>query len=193
DFYPISRFRSTYYRPDVVSLVLSTLDEVQALASANAAAGGRQTTATVLDARPPIVTITSPDAGSVFSSGTITLRYRLKAPDDAPVTAVKALVDGRPIEGARGIAVVANANVDQNIDVSLPGRDCTVSLIAENKNGSSEAESLRLVWKGAQAAQDQFVILPKLYVLAVGVSAYQNPDYQLKYSAKDAQDLAALL
>ena len=123
----------------------------------------------------------------------VTLRYRLKTPDDAPVTSVKALVDGRPLEGARGITVVANANVDQSIDVGLPGRDCTVSLIAENKNGSSVAESLRLVWKGAQAAQDQFVILPKLYVLAVGVSAYQNPDYQLKYSAKDAKDLAALL
>ena len=42
NFYPASRFRSTFYRPDVVSLVLSTLDEAQALAAANAAAGGRQ-------------------------------------------------------------------------------------------------------------------------------------------------------
>ncbi len=193
EFYPASRFRSTFYRPDVVSLVLSTLDEAQALAAANAAAGGRQASTSVLDARPPTVTITSPDQGSVVSSAMVTLRYRLKTPDDAPVTSVKALVDGRPLEGARGITVVANANVDQSIDVGLPGRDCTVSLIAENKNGSSVAESLRLVWKGAQAAQDQFVILPKLYVLAVGVSAYQNPDYQLKYSAKDAKDLAALL
>src|SRR5208283_4805927 len=126
----------------------------------------------ILDKRPPIVTITSPDSGSAFSSGAVTLHYRLRTQEDAPVTSVKALVDGRPIEDARGLAVVAAANVDQSVDLSVPARDCTVSLVAENRNGSSEAASIGLVWKGAQAGKDEFVIKPKLYVLSVGVSAY---------------------
>jgi WD40 repeat protein len=193
DFFPASRFRATYYRPDVVSLVLDTLDEARAIALANSAAGGRQETASILDKRPPIVTITSPDSGSAVSSGEVTLHYRLRTPDDAPVTSVKALVDGRPIEGARGLAVVAAADADQSVDLSVPARDCTVSLVAENRNGSSEAASIGLVWKGAQAGQDEFVIKPKLYVLAVGVSAYEKPEYHLNYAAKDARDLAALL
>ncbi|MGA2641948.1 MAG: caspase family protein [Spirochaetia bacterium] len=193
DFFPAGRFRSTYYRPDVVNLVLSTLDEGQALASANSQAGRRQDSGSILNKLPPTLVITSPDQGSVFNAGTLRLRYRVRAPDDAPVTSVKALVDGRPIEGARGLTVVAAADGDQSIDLNLPARDCTVSLIAENKNGASEAASVRLLWKGAAASQDEFVIKPKLYVLSVGVSAYQKPDYQLKYSAKDARDLAALL
>ncbi|MGA2641802.1 MAG: caspase family protein, partial [Spirochaetia bacterium] len=192
DFFPASRFRSTYYRPDVVNLVLSTLDEKQAIASANSETGRRQDSGSILDKRPPIVTITSPDQGSVFSTGTLTLHYSVRAPDDAPVISVRALVDGRPIEGARGLNVVAAPNADQ-IELNLPARDCTVSLIAENKNGSSEAASVRLLWKGAAATEDDSIFKPKLYVLAVGVSAYKNPDYQLKYAAKDARDLAALL
>ena len=192
DFYPAARFRSTYYRPDVVNLVLTTLDDRRALASANSQAGRRQDFGSILDKLPPTVVITSPDQGSVFSTGTLSLHYRLKAPDDAPVTSVRALVDGRPIQGARGLNVVAAPNADQ-IELNLPSRDCTVSLIAENKNGPSEAASVRLLWKGAAAAPDEFVIKPKLYVLSVGVSAYQKPDYQLKYAAKDARDFGALL
>ncbi|MGA2548254.1 MAG: caspase family protein [Rectinemataceae bacterium] len=193
DFFPASRFRGTYYRPDVVSLMLDTLDEGQALASANAATGNREESVSILDQRPPIVTIISPDPGSVFNSDTVTLRYSLRAPDDAPVAWVKALVDGRPLEGERGLTVLASANTDESIDLTLPARDCTVSLIAVNKNGSSEARSLSLVWKGSAAAQGESLIKPQLYVLAVGVSAYAKPGYRLSYAAKDAQDLAALL
>jgi WD40 repeat protein len=193
DFFPAARFRSTYYRPDVVNLMLTTLDEGQALASANAEAGRRQDSGSIMDKRPPIVLITSPDQGSVFSTGTVTVRYRARSSADAPVTSVRALVDGRPIDGARGLAVVPATDGDSSMQLSLPARDCTVSLIAENKNGPSEAVSIKLLWKGAAPSQDEFVIKPKLYVLSVGVSAYQKPEYHLNYSAKDARDFAALL
>ena len=193
DFYPVARFRSTYYRPDIVNLVLTTLDEKQAIASANSEAGRRQDSGSILDKRPPIVLITSPDQGSTFNSDTLSLLYRLRAPDDAPVTSVRALIDGRPMEGSRGISVVAVAEGDRSIELNLPARDCTVSLIAENKNGSSETASVRLLWKGTAVAQDAVATKPKLYVLAVGVSEYQKPDYHLNYSAKDARDLVALL
>jgi len=193
DFYPASRFRGTYYRPDIISLALSVLDESQAIAGANANTGKQRASASILDKRPPIIVITGPDQGSGFSTRTVTLRYRLRTPDDAPVTGVKPLVDGRPIEGARGLAVVAADNADQSIDLTLPERDCTVSLIAENKNGSSEAKSVSLAWRGATPNRDDFIIKPKLYVLAIGVSAYEKPEYHLNYAAKDARDLAALL
>jgi WD40 repeat protein len=193
DFYPADRFRRTYYRPDIVNLVLVTLDEKKAITRANSQAGRRQDSGSILDKRPPIVLITSPEQGSAFNSDTLTLLYRLRAPDDAPVTSVRALIDGRPMEGSRGISVVAAAEGDTSIQLNLPARDCTASLIAENRNGSSEAASVRLVWKGTAAEQNVSAHRPKLYVLAVGVSEYQKPDYHLSYSAKDARDLAALL
>ena len=34
------------------------------------------------------------------------------------------------------------------------------------------------------------VTKPKLYVLAVGISNYDNPGYRLQYAAKDATDFA---
>ncbi len=44
-----------------------------------------------------------------------------------------------------------------------------------------------------QQKQQEFVAKPKLYILAIGVSDYANPDYQLNYAAKDAQDFAATM
>jgi WD40 repeat protein len=193
DFFPAAHFRGTYYRPDVINLVLATLDEGRALSSANSESGRRQDSASILSRRPPIILITSPDQEGTFSASKFTMRYRLRTSADAPVTSIRALVDGRPMEGARGLNVVAASDTDQSLELDLPSRDCTVSLIAENKNGPSEAASVRLLWKGSAAAQEEFVIKPMLYVLSVGVSDYQKPEYRLTYAATDAHDFAALL
>jgi WD40 repeat protein len=189
DFYPISRFRSAYYRPDVVALVLQTLDEKAALAQADAAAGRKAQATGVAGRLPPTIAVTSPASGSAFSGDSVRLTYRVRSPSDAPVTKVRVLVDGRPLEGGKGLAVAPANDRDIPLDVAVPPKSCMVSLIADNKNGSSEAATVQLI----RQASEEFVIKPKLYVLAVGVSAYSNPDFRLKYAAKDARDLAAAL
>jgi len=50
--------------------------------------------------------------------------------------------------------------------------------------------TIRLRWKGA-IAKEEFEIKPKLYVLAVGVSAYQDEALRLDLAVKDALDIDA--
>ena len=65
DFFPASRFRDAYYRPDVVAKVLQTGDESEAVKLANAEAGGRKAPAIdVTRILPPVVRIVSPAAGA---------------------------------------------------------------------------------------------------------------------------------
>ena len=68
--------------------------------------------------------------------------------------------------------------------------------IASAARASAPAR-VRVSWKGAVAAKDSpgvvagFQIKPKLYVLAVGVGNYKNPDIpKLDLSVKDARDFA---
>ena len=63
-------------------------------------------------------------------------------------------------------------------------------MIAQNRFAASEPATIRLRWKGA-VAKEEFEIKPKLYVLAVGVSAYQDADLRLDLAAKDALDFGA--
>jgi len=191
DFFPASRFRATYYRPDVLAKVLETGNEQEALRLANEESGRRRTEQAVASILPPVVTILSPADGMAVSQTEVTLSVSLRSPSDAPVTAIRTLVDGRPVSTERGLVIKPTGDTRQ-IRVSIPPRDVEVSVIAEDRNAASEPATIRLHWRG-KAKQSEFVIKPKLYVLAVGVSAYEETDLQLGFAAKDACDFARAL
>jgi hypothetical protein len=132
------------------------------------------------------------------------LRLLIETSPEAPLTGLKPLVDGRPL-GERGIQrLPTGTGTDKELTLNLPERDLTLSLIAENRHGASEPVSVRLRWKGTPTEPQtptqtpagpaaEFGVKPKLYALAIGVSAYQNPDLQLRFAAKDARDFAAVI
>ena len=48
---------------------------------------------------------------------------------------------------------------------------------------------MRLKWRG-EAKEEEFIIKPKLYILAIGVSRYEDKNLTLQFAAKDAADFA---
>ena len=187
DFFPISRFRSTYYRPDVIDRVLETFDEALAMQLANEESGRKQVAeASVREKLPPVVTIASPADGAEVSGTPVKVHYSARSSE--PITGLKILVDGRPVsaEGA-GKSVKESGE----ISVPIPARDCEISVIAENRHAASEPATVRLRWKGAAPTKEEFQIKPKLYVLAVGISQYQDAELRLDLAAKDALDFGS--
>jgi uncharacterized caspase-like protein len=107
------------------------------------------------------------------------------------VTNVRVLVDGRPI--GRGLAI-KEIQKDQGIQTTrtpIPEKDTEISVIAENKYAASEPATVKLKWAGK--VKDEFIIKPKLYVLAIGVSKYEDKNLTLQFAAKDAKDFAESL
>ena len=94
DFFPASRFRADKYRPNVIALILETLDEDQALTRTDEADGRPRIKMSIQDNLPPVLTIVSPDNGVHVSRSRVTIRYQVRSED--PVTEVRTLLDGRP-------------------------------------------------------------------------------------------------
>jgi hypothetical protein len=192
DFFPISRFRAAYYRPDVVAKTLETLDEGEAIRLSNEESGRKKGEISVAKILPPVVSILSPKDGSETSAKEIEVKFEVRSPSGEPVTNVKVLVDGRPI--GRGLTI-KEIQKDQGIQatkVPIPEKDAEISIIAENRNAASEPATVTLKWRG-KVKEDEFIIKPKLYVLAIGVNKYEDKNLTLQFAAKDAKDFAESL
>ncbi|WP_447975442.1 caspase family protein [Nitrospira sp. Kam-Ns4a] len=210
DFFPVGQFRSTYYRPDVVAKVLETLDEGGAIRAANAESGRKGAAVPLTQQLPPVVTILAPAAGAAVAGAEVLVRIAIRSPSGEPVTVIKALVDGRPVMVERGVAVLgpatqrpgsgqagsgpASAGPEQGegvreLRVPIPERDAEIAILAENRFAVSEPALVRVRWRG-RATGNEAVIKPKLYVLAIGISAYQREELRLGFAAKDARDFA---
>jgi hypothetical protein len=192
DFFPAARFRAQFLRPDVIDAVLQTLDEGEALRQASAAAGRKVTTAQVGELLPPVIELTDP-AELSSSTSPVTLHYRARAASDAPVTHVRARVNGQLVPGERGVVKRRPDRVAE-LAVAIPPEDVEIQLFAENRHGVSTPATVRVRWTGQKADGAGFVVAPKLYVLAVGIGKYASPEIpKLDLSAKDARDFAATL
>lgn len=191
DFFSADRFRDRFYRPDIVQLVLSTIDEDKAVSQANAAANRRQDERDIKQQLPPVITIESPGEGGAFSDNQVTVTYRVRSPSGLPVKAVDVLIDGRPLE-ARGLSRAEDIgeNAPQTLNLTLPKRDVEVALIARTARTTSEPARLRLRWDGGAG---EAALKPKLYAVLIGVSDYQQEDLRLNFAAKDARDFAKAL
>jgi WD40 repeat protein len=193
-FFPAARFRSGFYRPDVIQRLLETGSVEKALAAADKAHNQPPTAQlSVGDSLPPQVWIVSPER-SPFESPAEELEVKAKTQgtDKRPVTAVRLLLDGRPYEGEAGrkTLMVVGANKPQGEQESswkvklTPGKH-RLAVQAENAVSKALSDEIEVSFGGSGAQQ------AKLHVLAIGISKYPG-DMKLNYAAKDAEDLADL-
>ncbi len=163
DFFPASRFREKYFRPDVIAQVLIASDVATALVAANASAARTQTvtaptvTSTANPATPtlaslaqppaaqslpPVITIESPREGDKLASAPVTLRVSIRVPVGAPLTGIRARVNGEIValdQMSAAIRSVRSSDTEIKLEqlVTLGSTSAELMLFAENKNGFS--------------------------------------------------------
>jgi DNA-binding beta-propeller fold protein YncE len=164
DFLRAARLRAALLRPERIAEVLRTLTPAPAppeLAQLRQA---------------PVATILDLADGAAVKSGQLAVRAAVRG--GGPGTTVRALVDGRVVAAA----VAATPEAQVAMQVPVPRRDFTLAVVAAGPQGRGEPHVVRL--RGAAPGQ-----LPRLWMLAVGVSAYPRKELRLTYPAKDAADL----
>lgn len=195
DFYSASRFSARYYRPDVIANLIDELDLEDALAKANEDKGQEQVVEQkeLSKSLPPVVTIMSPDNDVELQNPNLSVVVQVRSPNNEPITEVKTLINGRPVENnMRGITIQPkNQDGEQRtINVVVPEGTSEIAVMAYSKSGWSEPVNISVNYK---PKKEEFVIKPKLYVLAIGVADYDDRNLKLGYAAKDAADFVKAL
>lgn len=210
DYFDVSRFRDRYYRPDVIDRVLATGDSRLALAQADDGRRAAQVdrslpvppaapaapVAPIIASLPPVVTLTTPSTLQP-ASDTISIDYKVFLPGAAALTGISVRVDGRPLEVASAPVAKTEANGEQagRVTLNAAKSEGTIQVFAQNTNGISAPATVtfRQPARPAPAPAPQVDKRPTLFLLAVGVSRYADPDLSLGLPAKDATDFAHML
>jgi WD40 repeat protein len=194
DFFPASRFHDRMYRPDVVRLVLDTLDENAAVTQANVASGRVEPKITLADIAtlaPPTLELIS--APTRFATDHVSIKFSVHAPVGAPMMGDPRIkVNGAWQPTSRAVSQVAADDTRQVVIGQLPSHDSMVEIYGDNQYARSEPLTIRLQWdsKAAVAPGQQGRAaqhMPRLFILAVGISQYQRPDLRLNFAADDAE------
>ena len=117
-----------------------------------------------------------------------TLSLKVSAMDkNYPIKQLQVYANDVPVFGSKGIPVSTGMSIDQELTFAL-------------SNGINEIKVTATNAKGQESIPEKFEIQytaewdkPDLYIVGIGVSNYQQSDYNLAFAAKDAQDMIATL
>lgn len=116
------------------------------------------------------------------------LRLNIKAQDEnVALKNIQVYVNDVPLYGKNGLSAKGKQVYEQAVKITLNQGENKVAVSAINENGLESAkESFNIEYNAPKRK-------PNLYVLAIGVSKYENTERNLKFAEKDANDLTELL
>ncbi len=182
------QFRKKFRRPDLFRHLLGEVDLTRALAKADVESGRTVEAPTnIALALPPNVAIVKPDRDGETGGEKLTVDSLAFSVGDHPVTRMRLLIDGRPYQGNLSTFEIPEPRLGKvrwSKEIDLEPGEHTIQVIAESIS-EGRSEILRVRRKAVVET------LPRLFVLAVGVSAYQKEELlkDVFYAAADARSL----
>jgi WD40 repeat protein len=197
-FYPAARFHNSLYRPDIIRRLVECGSLREAHAQADIAAARMTKPINIQYALPPTVRVVVKHDQQQGSN--VDVRATATPAGEDPVTSLQLLVDGRPngpplaVESGEGGKAIAH---EHSWQVDLPPGNHRLSVRADTDKSYGLGEAAATVPQPASAqpaATKSGSSTPgKLFVLAVGISAYQDPALRLPLAAGDARAIADAL
>lgn len=177
-YYPVSVFRKQFYHPELVKQTLLTGNFAQALAALQLKA------AAVAEILPPSVEWLAPQE-SAMTSTQPTMRIQAKLHSEQEITSIKVLVNGRTQNVVRGLQIGTPPPQGNMVDLEIPltPGDNELTIFAANANAGA-VSAPRLVTYDASALK------PELFMVSIGISAYQTDRLKLEFADDDAKAIS---
>jgi WD40 repeat protein len=203
-FFQVGQFRKDLYRPDLISTALNGAsirrEEVQRDAPFPPGADFESGDA-IQQRFPPVVRILSPEDADITAESRVEVRVEVVSAESLPEQSVEVTVNGRPtaaapLERAQNVGTVNRLVQGRTMVQSLYSANIVLSegpnvITAKARHYQAESNLARTqVVLRSPATEPVTRKTRRLYVLAVGVSEYEDPSINLKAAHHDAQDFA---
>lgn len=190
EFYPAERFVKEFYRPDVIEAIMDQGDVDKGLEIA-AKRRGLEKEANMNSILPPAISFIEPASRFIVTdSDTVKLKAKVKSRNKAPVSKIRVLVNGRPVS-TRDIILSSEGQKHEftlDREIALGPGENNLTIIASNDKAHSNPQTITVIRKGESKKE---AVKRNLYILAVGVSLYQEPSISLNVADNDARAIAA--
>ena len=203
DFSRVSQFQRQLYRPDLVQAVADgthrkSSPQTPALAERDKADGTYSvlipnTAKNYKEMRPPQITVQSHQSAATVDADFVNVEFSIETPIRLELLEASLFNNGKP-SLAKFEEVESNNSggiktTDYRVRVPLePGLNHLV-FEAEHEHATSNRPSLKITRSVKQPKKT----LPRLFVLAVGISKYENDEFNLQFADNDANDFSAAL
>ncbi|QTA78066.1 WD40-repeat-containing [Desulfonema limicola] len=203
-YYPASQFAEQFRNPFLTAAYVETngdLDKAVALAESRQPRKHKieKTEITeIINLLPPEVFFKTPGSDTETKESTICIEAGAESLTHEPVTDIWLTLNGKQL---RGIVRINKQSSDP--DKKLSGKTASIrqclpldpgnnqiAVFASTKTGTSQPAILKIERKSAPAQTQEDIYKPDIYVLAIGVSKYANPAYNLNVAHKDAEAIA---
>lgn len=194
DSYDFSQFDLKYNRPDIIMDRLGYADSTIIRAyrkSYEKRLKKMNFTEDMLqdDFNIPELEIQNPEAIPILSDSS-SVRVGIEVQDQKYLLdRINVFINGVAVFGTGGIDLRAfrSQRLTQEIELPLGNGTNQIELSVLNQAGAeSYKKSLDIAYSGGKQK-------PDLYLVSIGVSNFQDDDFNLKFAAKDARDVASLL
>ena len=132
--------------------------------------------------RPPEVTIVSPTEATEVAATDVVLRFKVAQAGE--LKSVVVMNNGRPIPTFRPITAPSKGDTVETTVPLVPGENILM-VMAENQFAYSKPATVIVRRKG-----EEKYTLPRVFVLAIGVSDYERKEYKLAFAHFDAIGIA---
>ncbi len=177
DYVDAKQLRQQFYRPDIITATLRLGSAKKAIAQAR---NSRYSLANFLKkGLPPKFNLIHPQDRATVANAKqeITLSFA----SDAKADSIEAYVNGRQVISRGKDALLKQMRgFQENLTLPLDAGENNIRIVAHNAIGQTE-RNFTLFYKGRDKHQQG-----RLFIVAIGVSDYNDNDLDLNFAAKDA-------
>ncbi len=170
-----AKFFDTLYRPDIIKNIWQTSSEKKAILFAGKIKKVKKLN--IATSLPPVVNLLSSSTVKTTKKN-ITINFSVES--NEAIKEIIVLHNGERVN-TRGLKR-KKSNSSRSVTIELQGGENIISIKAKNSSAISD----EVLVYATRTTKNRDIFKPTLYLLSIGVSKYENPQYNLGVADKDA-------